>query len=632
MSTEINTSDAENSREWPSWREWLVYVLLALLPQAILWLNLFEFAWVYPSGDLAQTYWNHWWFDQAISEFRNPYYCPLLFHPYGAYLYMTTFEVIDAAVTWPIRAIAGPVVSIKAAVLLHALWTSATTHALMRRLGLGRFAAMLCAIVFTHCSYRYINVKAVSLLSTGHPIFLLWALAGVVKRPGRPQDAVALGAGVILCVFSMLYYLMFMTLLIPAAAAFAWFFGGWRPSREWMLGFGKSCGIAALVFLGPLAFFYLGTGKAHGHLQMMDEFPTSTRIRGSADLIQLILPVKLRALLTGHPYPLDAYQLIALPARSFSYALPATVIVGAFAGWLLRKRNGLDNNGNSFLKKPLVAAALGMAVMGFLIALGPELKVWTTRDPAEVVGWDKPHPPEWQGVSVTSPGALIFHLPLWRHVRAPGRAGLFWMLPLLALTAPLFVTAVRALTNRVGKLLPGYTPLVPAAAILMVFLELFQGFYLTEPATAHPIYEELAEKSGEGAVREFPDIGFFLNGMMMYGQTIHEKPLAAGYLSRDLEGYEFWLNERPWVAAFRGFMFQGSTLRLPENERQAILRSAAEDGVQYILWNPEIISRATWEDVRVFMENNQFGRMIQGSDEQTLGWELFTPNPSPEEP
>ncbi len=623
MTTETDVPNPAPAREWPAWREWLVYLVLALVPQAILWINLSEFAWVYPSADLAQTYWNHWWFDQALSQFRNPYHSPVLFHPFGAYLYMTTFEIVDAAVTWPVRALFGTVVSVKAAVLLHALWTSGTTHALMRRLGLGRSAAMLCAVVFTHCSYRYINVKAVSLLSTGHAVFLLWALAGVVRRPGSVKDGLALGLGVVLCVYSMLYYILFMTLLIPAAAAFAYAFGRWRPSRTWFAGFAKSCGVAALVFTGPLAFFYVGTRTAHGHLQMVDGFPVSTRIRGSAELIQFVLPVKLRALLTGVPRDPEPWRLLTLPYRSFSFALPALVVAGAIAGWRIRRRNASDEPG---LSRPLAAAAAGMALVALVVALGPEIKVWTTRDPAEVVDWNKPHPPEWQGVSVPSPGAVFFRLPLWEHVRAPGRAGLFYLLPLLALAAPLCVSAASAARRRIDSLSPRLGRYVPAAALLAVYFELFQGFYLTEPEGAPPVYHEIAERPGDGALREFPDIGFFLNGIMMYGQTIHDKPLVGGYLSRDLEGFEFWLEERPWVMIFRSFMFEGRPWRIPEADRQALLRSAAEDGVKYILWTPDIVSNGTPEGVAAFMEINRLGTAFESNDDDKMGWELFPPD------
>jgi len=588
----------------------------------MLWLNLHDFAFNYPAADPGTTYWNAWWFDQAVRKFQNPYWCPILFHPFGAPLYMTTFELVDIVFTAPIRWLFGTVVSIKAELYLHTLWTSVAVHALMRRLGLRRAAAVVCAVAWAHCSYRYINVKAVSLLSTGHPVFVLWALAGAVKKPGSVRDGVFMGLGAILCAFSMLYYLLFLTALVPAAAASAALCGRWRPGKAWWLGFARSCGIAILVAIIPVGFLYVGTRQSASHLGMVAEYADNTKIRGAAELVQFALPVKVREIVTGNPVPELPYTLLAMPGRSFSYALPATILAGAVAGLLLRRRRP-----DAFPRfdPRLRAAILGIVVASLVLGLGPVVKVWTHVDPADVVDWDKPVPPDWQGISFPSPFAFVGHLPLWGHVRAAGRLGIFYQLGLLALAAPAFAAAVLALRDVASRRNALLARCVPVAAILAVYAEDFRGLYVTEPAPVSAVFYELRDRPGDGAVHEFPDIGYFMHGMMMFHQTVHGKPLMGGYLARDPADYEYWLREQPWSRHCREYMFSGKPHAMTEDERHLYLRSARESGLRYIVWHTGILPHPSIENLSRFMDGNRLGTPFASNDEDVLAWELADP-------
>ncbi len=601
------------SRDWPCGRDVLFYALLAFVPQLVLWLHPTAFPFLYPAGDIAQTYWNHWWFDQAISHFQNPYQCPVLFHPYGSPLYMTTFELVDIVATWPFRALGGVIVSYKAALFLNTLWTSVAAHALARRIGIERIGALVVGIVMAHCSYRFMNVQAISLLATGHPLFLLWALAGCVKNPGGRRDGVLLGVATILCVFSNLYYLLFLTLLVPAAALGAWALGGWRPSKDTLRGMAKIAAIAFAVAIVPVAWFYWGTQQSHAHLEMVKEYPLATKIRGSAELLQLLLPAWLREIATGVSIPEDAYRAMTLPLRAYSYAPPVVLVLGALVSWWKLRLSSDEKS----TRKPLRAALIVFALVAVFVALGPSIKIWTTSDPADAVNTHQTVPPEWQGISVPSPMRLLGYLPLWNHIRASGRAGYYMLLALCLLMAPVFARGVQTLRIRIDGRSPGVAKLLPLVAVLLIYAEEFHGVYIIEPAPAHPVYSVLRDQPGTGAVREFPDIGFYTNGSMMFAQTIHEKPLAAGYLSRDLAGYDRWLETRSWVTMTRRVL-AGEVLELSPAERTEFLESAATDGVQYIVWNPH---EATWvrsDAVPRFLLAHRLADLLEFSDEDKM--------------
>ncbi len=610
--------------DWPCGRDVLFYALLAFVPQLVLWLHPTAFPFLYPAGDIAQTYWNHWWFDQAISHFQNPYQCPVLFHPYGSPLYMTTFELVDIVATWPFRALGGVIVSYKAALFLNTLWTSVAAHALARRIGIERIGALVVGIVMAHCSYRFMNVQAISLLATGHPLFLLWALAGCVKNPGGRRDGVLLGVATILCVFSNLYYLLFLTLLVPAAALGAWALGGWRPSKDTLRGMAKIAAIAFAVAIVPVAWFYWGTVKNAGYMGMVDEFPVVTKVRNSADLLQLVFPTWLREIVTGVSVPEEPYRMVALPLRAISYAPPLLLVMIA-AGWFFARKGVVHSQDERRLSRGVVTSLASFVLVAMLVALGPTVKVWTQVDPADVKVLKTGAPPEWRGVSVPSPMRLVDALPLWNHIRAPGRAGYFFLLGTVLLLATPFERVVKYLQSRAHSSQFGLAPFVPLIVLLGVYAELFGGFYPVEPTRPHPVYEELKFLPGDGAVREFPDRGYYLNGMMMFAQTIHEKPLAAGYLSRDLAGYDRWLETRAWVTMTRDIIDAESSRELSPEERAAFLDSAREDNVQFLIANPAFFF--SYDDpylLHRFLVGNRLARPLDANDEKKMAFELLT--------
>src|SRR5690606_30099729 len=87
----------------------LIYAGVAFVPLAVCFLHPLDFPLHYPHGDMATTLWNFWWFDQTFWGGRNPYWCDILFYPKGAYLYLHTFEFVDALVTTPVRLLLGGV-------------------------------------------------------------------------------------------------------------------------------------------------------------------------------------------------------------------------------------------------------------------------------------------------------------------------------------------------------------------------------------------------------------------------------------------------------------------------------------------------------------------------------------------
>ena len=353
----------------------ILYVLVALAPALPLFLHPMSPPLHAPRGDIATTFWNFWWFDQTFWRGLNPYECPVLFAPFGAKLYLHTFEVIDAFVTAPIRFLVdgpeGIFLSWKVAFFLHAFWTCVAFHLLARALGLSHRVAAIGAVIVALCSMRQVAAPTLSVIATGYPLFLAWAVLRCLQNPERPKLGMWVGFACVLLLFSNLYFLFFGVLLLGGTFAALAIVA--RPSRDHLIGICKQLGFAALIGALPLAFFLSGVLAQQKHLGTVQGYDRWVQVRGSAELIQFALPVWAREAITGVPVPKRAYQMIHSPARAMSFIPPLVLLGVAIGGAVARRRKPDEDADAGIAPHPRATRIALLTVIGisFAIALGP---------------------------------------------------------------------------------------------------------------------------------------------------------------------------------------------------------------------------------------------------------------------
>ncbi len=586
---------------WPSWL--LVYAACALIPSLTLLLHPFDPPLLVPRGDLAQTLWNFWWFDRTLLSGRNPWECPILFWPYGAKLFLHTFEVVDALITMPIRQVfpgsEGLFLSWKVGLLIHAFWTAVAFHLLGRALGLSHRACGLGAIAISLCSYRMVTAPTLTLQCTGNAFFLAWAAVQCWRDPGRIRRGLVLGGASVLLLFSNLYYLFFAAIFLGGAGVLAAVVA--RPGRAQWIGWARQGAAALAVGIIPLVFVADGIRETGRRLGTVSSFDRWVQVRGSAELAQFAAPVWLRETVTGNPVPERVYREFAAPLRSMSFAPPVVAAVLVLLGL---RAPGRPTHGRAAR-----IALCGVLAASFLIALGPEVKVVTARDPADVEFTKGPsRPPEWQGVSFPSPYAVVANLPVFRQIRGNHRAGFFFLAALLLLAGP----AMEAGVGRLGGLMSsrGIRPgLATIIAVGIVVAESRPTIFQAEPGRDDEGMEFLRDWPGSGGVREYPDFGYVMQGRAMFHQTIHARPLLGGYLSRDPVGYDRWIESRPWGIVFRNFANIPDGI-VTSSDRDAVLASAAEDGLRFIVINTDSMLPERSRALLLLFERSRLGRVI----------------------
>ena len=291
--------------------------------------------------------------------------------------------------------------------------------------------------------------------------------------------------------------MLVLTILAVARAAWSYRTSFMPVSRGdvWRLvRFGSVAGIGATALLSPV-LYAIGVRFAEGRMDSSQVFWRSSP-RG-IDALALLLPnpnhplapAALREWLSPRP---DAYYE---NVASLTFVALFTIVFAWRAGWRMPRFWGV------------IAVCFGA------LAMGPFLHV--------------------AGINTFLPGpwALLRYVPIVGLARTPARFSIVLMLAV----AILFAAALVWL----GRRWPARRALLLAAVSAVLLFELLPVPRTLYSAEIPHIYQQLAAAPGDMRVLELPfgmrdgtsSYGNF-TARSQYYQTMHEKPLAGGYLSR----------------------------------------------------------------------------------------------------
>jgi hypothetical protein len=379
----------------------LVYLMLTFIFTSNTWLDPTN-RWIGSCCDQEQAIWFLAWMPTALELGQNPLLTDRLNAPDGANLMWSTFSPLITLAAAPITRAVGPIFAYNIAVLAAITLSGLACFVALRRYTRGPLGPLVGGALYALSPYvasqttlhlNLINVWA-------PPLFLIILDELVVRRRRGPEVL-----GVTLGVVGGLQVLTFEEVLATSAVAGAVLVVVLalvaRQHEAILASTGRLLlavlpGLAAFLLVGglPLAAQFLGPQQIHGRVQDPALFST--------DLLNVILPT---------PYQLLAPESVTTVSRHFSGLYhEATGYVGLpmllFLGWVVvdRRRD-----------RPVVVAA-AMAVLMFVLSLGPELHVGGES-------WNVPMP--WLPMST---------LPLMEHA-LPGRLTLYMFLAIAALVA-----------------------------------------------------------------------------------------------------------------------------------------------------------------------------------------------------
>jgi hypothetical protein len=443
--------------------------------------------WLFSEAEV--NLWNLWWFRHSLVDLRqSPFHCQLLFHPFGANLWLHMLAPLHGAIALLLQGVFSLAAAQNLLILGNLVGAALCMRALALRLGVAEPGALLAGAIyaFSPPAFAHLYAGHYEIVST---LWLPAALLLFLRLLDRPSLSRGIVLGLLLaaCAYAVQYYAIYAAELLVVAALVHWR----RVARADALRALAAGALAAGSGMAPMILQILaGENQTAPNTFDFDWF--------SGDLLSYVLPSFTHPLLSEPLAPF--YRRLnpgELPTpQETTMFVGLSVLVLAALGWRTLRRE----------RRPvaLLSAMLGVF---FVLSLGSHLKAFGINT----------------GVSL--PAALLADIPVLRMARSPGRHVVLVVLALAVLTG----TGYDALRRRWLRLV---LPLVVAFEYAAVPLPLLS-------TAAAPVYRRLAQVPGDYAVIELPlevrDGQLLLgkrNPGQALGQIVHGHPIVGGMVSR----------------------------------------------------------------------------------------------------
>jgi hypothetical protein len=551
----MNEAGARDSGAQPKSKAWRAYLIAACLYAAL------AICFTYPhvtrltvsfaqsqigeSFDQNIVLWDAWWAKKSLVDLKtSPFHTKFLFYPNGTSLALHELTLLNSMLTIPFQLMldkpSGIILGCNIAILLTFVTTGLGMFALVRYLAGDSLAAFFGGIAFAFCPYRTMHIVHTDLLSMGWiALYVLFMLRTFREKSyANPVMAALFFCITLLTCTVYTYFLLLLTGVILAY---------WMAfERKELKGAAVWRRLAVLCFLtsavlAPKVIAIVNSGVAGGQ-------PEWTLEMLSANLAGFVWPAAEKHLFYRSVFgllPEFTYYLSGVPGHAtfLTFTVIGLAAVGLF-------------------RTPLKTTGLWLClfVLFFVLSLGPYLHVW-----------------KWS-TTIPLPYLLLYKwLPFFNVMRTPYR---FIVLAEMGI----IVLACLGLTHVLARL--SGTPAqnearresvvrgcVAGGFMLLVLVELWNVRFRERVVSAPPIYAEIAQEPGEFAVLDLPANKYHALTEYMYYQTVHEKPIPTGVLSRYDKSLRDFANE---------LAPEGPGLaELDEAE----VRRLTEHGIKYVIYH-----------------------------------------------
>lgn len=527
-------------------------VILLIVVQAALWILLTEpviffldeYMWN-GAGDHYQFCWNLWWFKKAVTSSEHQlFYTDYLFYPHGTYLTFHTFSYVNCLVGWPMQYFwdVGTVYSV---LMLMSFLLSGIAAFLLIYDYTGHFmAATAGSVIFAYNpahyahSYGHLNIVSIEWI----PMYLLFlgrllrlSPERLTSEPGRESNtrpiplAIAVGFFFAVTTLSCWYYMVY---LIIFSIVFFLFAKNKREIWRYLI----VAAASALVFMLPV-LIPLILAIMEGGLPIHE----GGDVIFSLDLAAFLVPSVWNHF-TGWLFPIfqNAFPTSGQnTCEGLGYFGVVPIIIGLWALFRLK--------GARLWKVTLI--------LSYIFALGPKLQILG----GTIEGLPMPY-------------SLLKQIPILNFARVPSR---FVMITYLALGMLVAMSWQHFSEKWTGKWRRGLLGL----AMFGILLEYNAIPILMGRNTIPEVYHYLANVPGDFAVFESPPT--YPQHPKMYAQTLHEKKIMTGIVSRHFQETD----EKS------GFLFETIVMqhRIAKNDivnrTQSNIQLARYLGLRYVVLN-----------------------------------------------
>jgi hypothetical protein len=540
----------------------LAYTALTVMMTWPIASHLFDAVAGFDGRDSFQWVWFNWWGVKSLLALQSsPAQVDWLYYPQGAYHPILLATLFVPLVALPLTLVGGVNFAYNVMFLTSFILGGTLTYLLAFSITHQRLAAFVAGLIFIFAPHRMGHATAGHLLLITTWSLPLYALA-VINLLRHPSWRWAATGGIALTALTLTQPIHLAYFALP----FTVVYGGVTLLTHRGMNTLKSAWpyVGSMVLLAALLLLPFFGSLLGATLHGEQDFFTNVGIEEhSTDLMAFLLPSPYHPLWYREQSPPALLsQLVGSPREMEERLAYLGVLPLGLAVWAMVRR---PREGLAWLILTLLAA---------ILAMGPYLKIFD------------------RNTGVLLPYYWLMDLPFLSWSRTPGRINETVALG-LAMLAALGLSDV--LSHRRTR---AQRTMVTTVVVLFVILEYWVIFPF--PMDFRPIsgyYRALAREALEGGVLEMPVSGSRrATNYALYYQTIHQHPLAGGYIERD----------PPGTVELKEFLNQllsplpTQTVFTPPNEaeRLAIL---ADMKIKRVIAHPSLMTDRAAQATRVYL-------------------------------
>lgn len=445
------------------------------------------------NGDAFQILWFMWWFKKSILSFTNPYFTTYLFYPSGVSLAFSDTTPFNSILSIPLQLIFGSIWTYRILILVSFIIAGYGTYLLVKYLTDNMVASFISGLIFMFSPYHFAHIWGghLNIATIGWiPFYVLFLFKTV--RESKNNNIIYSSFFLLLVALSDYYYLVFMVIFTIIFIIYSIVIVKNNFDIKYMI---KRISMMIILFgLMLIPFVY----------PLLKELSRSNYMyyggftEYSADLLGFFIPASFHPIFG--PYLLETYSRFSGNTNEYTVFIGYTVLFLAF--WSIK-----------YWKKKEVKFWTITGIIFFILSLGPVLhfngKLYE---------------------SIKLPYLIIEIIPIISIARVPSRWDILVMLSLAVL-------AGYGLKNILDRIKDKKKVLVVAIIFSgLIMFEYLADFGYVSDTKIPEFYYNLKNDSGNFVILEIPSDMYSDYPYYMYYQTLHEKKLVGGYVSRTPPG------------------------------------------------------------------------------------------------
>lgn len=524
-------------------------------------------------NDLWIFQWNNWWVSEALSAGLDVYHTPYMFHPQGVPLHFHSFSWFNSGLWLILRTVASPVAAHNTTVVIGYILSGYTMYLLAKELTDCHQGAFVAGVVFAFFRHRGVNhLHLFSIQWIPLTILFLTRLARTELLRYGIWAGISMGLSA-LCGWQQLMMLAFWLLLWLVYHLLR---RQWDNPVRVILGLSIACCLCVCL-TAPLLWPVIRDGLLQGEAALV----AGALGEGGTDLLSYLLPSEDHPLIRSGLWA-EVYDRFFRVQHTHNFL--GFVALGLIA-WAVKRQRAV-----SIFWCLVMLSSVAMA-------LGPVLEVNDVSF-----------------VRIPMPYRLVDSTLVGRVLRRPDRLNIVFSLG----AAIMVGFGAGDILQRLGQ-----RPGPRAAACMLLTAIMFSEYAVLPFPTSKPsqsrFFEQLRQEAGQFAVADFP-IGYLAHDKWyMYGQTLHERPMVGGHVSRVPPQAHDFMDRIPVLSEARGSAPTWG--ELDDISRQ--LSPLVDANVRYVLlhkdrassrrirsWREWFATQPQFEDNRlvVFRTSPRYGR------------------------